>query len=148
MNRYVTELVGTFFLVLTILLTAGTEDSVLVAPIAIAAVLVAVIYAGGHISYAHYNPVVTLAFWLRGRCPRSDVPGYVVAQALGAVLAAVAAEYLTGETSGGVADRALGPLVVAELLFTFARCWVILNVATTEGTAGTGVYGLAIGCTV
>lgn len=57
MNRYITELIGTFFLVLTIAFTGN--------PIAIGLVLTALVYMGGHISGAHYNPAVSLAIYLR-----------------------------------------------------------------------------------
>ncbi len=57
MNKYITEFIGTFFLVLTIGLTGN--------PIAIGAALMVMVYAGGHISGAHYNPAVTLAVLVR-----------------------------------------------------------------------------------
>ena len=75
MSRYVTELVGTFFLVLTIGLTVinGTP----MAPIAIGSVLMAMVYMGGHISGAHYNPAVSVAVLIRGKMKARDLVPYV-----------------------------------------------------------------------
>ncbi|MBA3763176.1 MAG: aquaporin, partial [Chthoniobacterales bacterium] len=67
MNKYITEFLGTFFLVLTIGCTGIGASSGVIAPLAIGAALMVMIYAGGHISGGHYNPAVTLAVWIRGR---------------------------------------------------------------------------------
>ncbi|MGH3943216.1 MAG: aquaporin, partial [Pseudonocardiaceae bacterium] len=76
MHRYLVELIGTFFLVLTI----GTcvIGEVAVAPLAIGAVLMVMVYAGGHISGGHYNPGVTLGVFLRGKLAGRDVAPYWV----------------------------------------------------------------------
>ena len=67
--KLITEFIGTFFLTLTICLAVvfGTVDSEF-APFAIASTLMVMIYAGGHVSGAHYNPAVTVAIYLRGAC--------------------------------------------------------------------------------
>ena len=88
MRRYAVEFIGTFFLVLTIGCTGLAAAPGVIAPLAIGSVLMAMIYAGGHISGAHYNPAVTLGVFLRGRCPASDVLPYCGAQLLGAAVAA------------------------------------------------------------
>jgi aquaporin Z len=109
------------------------------------------VYAGGHVSGGHYNPAVTLAVWLRGKCATSVVPGYMVMQVVGALLAAVAVGVLKGpEVMAQVtaAPRQLLPTLLAEFLFTFALAWVVLNSATARGTSGNSFYGLAIGFTV
>ncbi len=148
MNKYAVELIGTFFLVLTVGLAAGAGLAGDFAPFAIGLVLISVIYAGGHVSAAHYNPAVTLAFWLRGRCPSSDVLGYVVGQLLGTALAAGATLVLADVQRPEPAVPGLAAIAVAEVIFTFALTWVILNVATAKGTEGNGFYGLAIGAVV
>ena len=106
------------------------------------------VYAGGHVSGAHYNPAVTIAVWLRGRCPTGDVAPYIVSQVLGAAAAAFAA----GILRSGAVITAMAPLgrkaMAAELLFTFALAYVVLNVATSKRTQGNSYYGLAIGFTV
>jgi aquaporin Z len=149
MRKYVVELIGTFFLVLTIGTTVIVNPGAgVIAPLAIGSILMVMIYAGGHISGGHYNPAVTLAVWIRGKCPISDVPAYMIAQVLGAVAAAFVVLYLKGESpvKAGPVDpmRAL----LAEFLFTFALAYVVLNVATSKATAGNSNYGLAIGFTV
>lgn len=145
MDKYLVELIGTFFLVLTIGLAGGLGHAGEMAPLAVGGVLMAMIFAGGHVSAAHYNPAITLAFWMRGRCKSSDVAGYIVGQVLGTALAALAVGALAGEASPAPASFETVPLLVVEVIFTFGLCWVILNVATARGTEGNGFYGLAIG---
>lgn len=146
MNKYLTELIGTFFLVLTVGL-AGSSGSP-IAAIAIGGVLMVMIYAGGHISGGHYNPAVTLAAFVRGRCPKADVVPYLVAQVAGATLAALVVSLLKGSLGSGVQTLDIGKAFLAEFLFTFALAYVVLNVATSKDTAGNSNYGLAIGFTV
>ncbi len=148
MGRYVTELVGTFFLVLTI--GAVVVDGTALAPLAIGSTLTALVYMGGHVSGAHYNPAVTLGFWLRGGMRRADAVPYVAAQLLGAWLGASAVQLLTGETFALAPGDGVGPAraLLAEGLFTFALVLVILNVALSKTTAGNQYYGLAIGLVV
>src|ERR1035441_2422482 len=79
MRKYLAEFIGTFFLVLTVGMCVIKPDAGSFAPIAIGSALMIMVYAGGHISGGHFNPMVTLAVWLRGRCPAADVPGYMAA---------------------------------------------------------------------
>ncbi len=148
MNKYLTELIGTFFLVLTIGCTVIGGGEGAIPPLAIGAVLMVMVYAGGHISGAHYNPAVTLAVWMRGRCDAKDVAPYMVFQIVGAVLAAVAVKFLRAGMEVVPMSVDVGRAFLAELLLTFALAFVILNVATAKGTAGNSFYGLAIGMTV
>lgn len=150
MQKYLVEFIGTFFLVATIgsvvLNPGGAGD---MAPLAIGSVLMVMIFAGGHVSGAHFNPAVTLAVYLRGKCPLTDVGPYVAAQALGAVVAAATVLYLKNYPSDvKTAVPDVSRALLAEFLFTFALCYVVLNVATAKGTAGNSFYGLAIGFTV
>ena len=96
MNKYITEFIGTYFLVLTIGLTVVPGAGDLVTPLAIGAVLAAMIYAGGHISNAHYNPAITIAFWIRGRCETKDIAPYFIAQLIAASAAAATTSFLVG----------------------------------------------------
>lgn len=148
MNRYLTELIGTFFLVLTIGCTVRPGTPAVIPPLAIGAVLIGMVFAGGHISGAHYNPAVTLGVWLRGRFEAREVLPYWIAQLTGALLAALAAGNLRGIPAAEPAAPPVAAALVAELLFTFALVFVILHVATAKGTAGNPTYGLAIGFTV
>jgi aquaporin Z len=148
MNKYVMEFIGTFFLVLVVGLCVVGIGAGSMAPLAIGTILMAMVFAGGHISGAHYNPAVTLAVYLRGKCDIKDVPGYMGAQFMAAVVAAI----LVGFFKHGSVVISLEPdyfrAFLAELIFTFALAFVVLNVATSKGTAGNSFYGLAIGFTV
>ncbi len=148
MGRYVTELVGTFFLVFTIGLTAMSGTPM--APIAIGSVLMAMVYMGGHISGAHYNPAVSVAILIRGKMEIRDLVPYVVSQISGAILASLAVMVIVGDTFAPAPAPEAGLVVVllAEALFTFALSLVVLNVATDDATADNSFYGLAIGFTV
>lgn len=148
MRKYVTEFVGALFLVLTVGLTVIEPGADAFAPLAIGSVLMVMIYAGGHISGGHYNPAVTLAVWLRGKCPTSDVPGYIVAQLLGAIVAALFIGVFKAGATVAPATVEVLPALLAELLFTFALCYVVLNAATVQSISGNSYFGLAIGFTV
>ena len=148
MNKYLVEFIGTFFLVLTIGLVVLEPGAGAMAPIAIGSVLMVMVYAGGHISGAHYNPAVTLAVWMRGRCPMEDVLPYMVAQLLGSAAAAAVVLFMKSNPPVQAANPDILRALLAEFLFTFALCFVILNVATAKKTSGNSYYGLAIGFTV
>ena len=70
MNKYIAEFIGTFFLVLTIGCTGIGAGAGVIAPLAIGAALMVMVYAGGHISGAHYNPAVTVGVFIRGKVSR------------------------------------------------------------------------------
>jgi len=148
MNKYIVEFIGTFFLVLTIGCAVVIGGAGGIAPLAIGSALMVMIYAGGHISGAHYNPAVSLGAFIRGALPSKDLIPYWVAQVLGSVIASLVLNYLKGEASAKPMKLNAGPAFVAEFLFTFALVWVVLNVATAKATSGNSFYGLAIGFTV
>ena len=148
MNKYFAELIGTFFLVLTIGCTVIGQGAGALAPLAIGSALMVMVFAGGHISGGHFNPAVTLGVWLRGKCDSKDVVPYMVFQIVGAVLAASVVSFLKQGSAVTPLQPATVPALVAEFLFTFALVYVVLNVATAKGTAGNSFYGLAIGFTV
>ena len=148
-QKLTTEFIGTFFLSLTICTAAVYGSAGDYAPFGIAATLMVMIYAGGHISGAHYNPAVTVSIYLRGACEKDEVLPYIASQVIAAVSAAIIVESLLfpDALSPEMADLGTDS-VVAELLFTFALAYVILNVATTESTSGNGYYGAAIALVV
>ncbi len=148
MRNWLVEGIGTFFLVLVIGLTVIEPGAGAMAPLAIGAILMVMVYAGGPISGGHYNPAVTLAAWLRGACKASDVPGYVAAQVVGASFAAAVVDLCKPGSTVQVASLDLFAAFVAELAFTFALAYVVLNTATAKRTAGNSYFGLAIGFTV
>lgn len=143
MNKYITEFIGTFFLVMAAGL-AGGDHAVLI----IGTTLMIMIYAGGHISGAHYNPAVTLAVLVRGKCSLNDAVIYWVVQFAAAAVAAFTVNYFKGEAVTPMILENSSKALVAELLGTFALAYMVLNVATAKGTAGNSFYGLAIGFTV
>ncbi len=142
MQKILTEFIGTFFLVM---------GAAMGGPIGASLALMVMIYAGGHISGAHYNPAVSLAVWMRGLSKVGDMIGYWMAQLAGAILAAVIVANLFEVEGAGecmVPDDGIAKAIVAEILGTFALAYVVLNVATAKGTAGNSFYGLAIAGTV
>ncbi|HEV2288070.1 MAG TPA: aquaporin [Candidatus Acidoferrales bacterium] len=149
MKKYIVELIGTFFLVLTVGCTSIGNGAGAMAPLAIGAVLMVMIYAGGYISGAHYNPAVTLGVWLRGKCDTKDVIPYWIAQFIGALAAAVVVNHCL-KVGATVLPMTLpvAASLVSEFLFTFALVYVVLTTATAKGTEGNSFYGLAIGMTV
>ena len=148
MKNLLTEFVGTFFLVLTIGCTVTPGSPGVIPPLAIGAVLMVMVYAGGHVSGAHYNPAVTLGVFMRGKHAFADLLPYWVTQLAGAVAAAFASRFLVGTPTATIMVPAVAPAFAAEFLFTFALVYVVLNVATAKATAGNSHYGLAIGFTV
>ena len=142
MKNYITEFIGTFFLVLTIGLTGD--------PLAIGVMLMAIIYMGGHISGAHYNPAVSIAMIYRGLLTTKEAIKYILSQLAGAFFAALAVNWLIGDIIQVAPSNTASvmQILVVEAIFTFALMLVILNVATHPKTAGNSYYGLAIGFTI
>jgi aquaporin Z len=143
MRKYIVEFIGTFFLVSGAIFGGAVGASL---------ALIVMIYAGGHISGAHYNPAVTTAMYIRKKVTAAELPGYYIAQLLGGIVAALLIYYvferegqnfICGDFPSGKLKTAL-----AEIIGTFALAYVILNVATAKGTAGNSYFGLAIGGTV
>jgi aquaporin Z len=148
MKKYLVEFIGTFFLVFTVGSTVITPGAGPLAPLAIGASLMVMVFAGGHISGGHFNPAVTFAVWLRGHCPRRDVIPYWIAQILAAFVAAWLIRFFKVPGSAQLLPIGVKAALVAEFLFTFALAWVVLNTATAKGTKDNSFYGLAIGMTV
>jgi aquaporin Z len=152
-KKYLVEFIGTFFLVLTVGCTLLSKAPGVIPPLAIGSALMVMVFAGGHISGGHYNPAVTLAVWIRGKCPTFDVPFYMVAQLIGAAMAASIAILITHKDIVlaypiPIDVHQIAGALIAEFLFTFALAYVVCNVATAKGTANNSFYGLAIGFTV
>ncbi len=149
-RKLVVEFIGTFFLVLVIGLTVVVGHGAGgLAPLAIGATLMVMVYMGGHLSGGHYNPAVTLGVYLRGACPASAVLPYMLTQIAAGIVAGLAVNYFNG---GAVVSSGPGPDVakalLIEFLFTFALVNSVLNTATSKKVAGNSYYGLAIGFTV
>lgn len=142
MKNYIIEFIGTFFLVLTIGLTGN--------PLAIGVMLMVMVYMGGHISGAHYNPAVSMAMGCLDLMSGKEVLKYTLSQLLGAFLAAFVVQWLSGSVMEVAPSNTASffQIVVVEALFTFALVLVILNVAINPKTEGNSYYGLAIGFTI
>ena len=147
--KFIYEFIGTFFLMLTVGMTVvNTTHPEFWAPVAIGSVLAVMVFAGGHISGGHYNPAVSLAVFLRKKLSFENMLMYWLVQLAGAVAAAFITIYLKGEPSSTPLQPDILKALLAEFLFTFALCFVVLNVATVKATAGNSYFGWAIGFTV
>jgi aquaporin Z len=150
--KYAAEAIGTFFLVFTVGAAVGTGSHF--APLAIGAVLMVMIYAGGHISGGHYNPAVTLSVLVRRRISMGDAFMYWIVQFGAGLLAAAVVSGIVDPAQAAttvampLSGHALVAAFLAELLFTFALCYVVLNVATSKSHPDNSYFGLAIGFTV
>jgi MIP family channel proteins len=155
LRRYIAEFVGTFGIVFApVALSAaghfsGADSGLMAAAWVSGLAVLAMIYALGHISAAHFNPAVTLGFAVAGRFPWRYVVPYWIAEFLGGIAAAALAAMLFGG-GHGVHIPAPGPLwraVGVEAVLTFFLMLVIIAVATDKRANG-AVPGLAIGLTV
>ncbi|MEM6803567.1 MAG: aquaporin [Bacteroidota bacterium] len=152
LRKYVTEFLGTFFLVLTIGLVTGSGVGAFT-NIAIGSVLMVMIYMGGHISGAHYNPAVTLAVFIRRKIDLKEAGIYWLAQILAAFAAAPLVGMLVQDADytfliEKAPSATLEQALAIEVLFTFVWALVVLHVSTAKGTEGNSFYGLAIGFAV
>jgi aquaporin Z len=148
-RKYVTEFIGTFFLTFAVGVAALTGSAFV--PLAAGGILMVMIYAGGHISGAHYNPAVTMAALVRRRIGIGDAVPYWIAQVAGGVVAAVIARVVVNPASVktlSLSGHTEAAAAVVELLITFALCYVVLNVATSKDQPDNQFFGLAIGFTV
>ena len=148
-RKYLVEFIGTFFLVFTVasaVLFGGNHG--VIAPLSIGFVLMVMVYAGGHISGGHYNPAVSFAAAIRGALAWGQLIPYWIFQVLGGACAALlVAHYAVLPELSGCPFTPV-QVIIGEFLFTFALCYVVLLVATSEKTQGNSYYGLAIGSTV
>ena len=154
-RRYAAEFIGTFGIVFAPVALSGAaqfhgaDGSLPAAAWVSGLAVLAMIYALGHISAAHFNPAVTLGFAVVKRFPWKYAAPYWAAQLLGGIGAAALAAALFG-AGHGVHISANGPLLRAvgmEAALTFLLMLVIIAVATDRRANG-AVPGLAIGLTV
>jgi aquaporin Z len=148
MKNYITEFIGTFFLVTVIGMTVIEPGAGNWAPIAIGTALMVMVFAGGHRSGGHYNPAVSLAVWMRGKLASSELAPYIVSQLVGAIFAGIVVGLMKDTSIVKAATPEFSKALVAEILGTFALAYVVLNTATDKDLAGNSFYGLAIGFTV
>jgi len=155
LRRYAAEFIGTFGIVFApVALSAsgifpGADSSLMAAAWVSGLAVLAMIYALGHISAAHFNPAVTLGFAIARRFPWKYAVPYWIAQFLGGIAAAALAALFFGG-GHGAHTPASGPMlrsVGVEAVLTFFLMLVIIAVATDKRANG-AVPGLAIGLTV
>jgi len=163
-RRVVAEFFGTFWLVFggcgAAVLAAGFPNlgiGFLGVSFAFGLTVLTMAYAVGHISGGHFNPAVTLGLWAGGRCANQHVLPYIIAQVIGAILAAAAlwtiASGQAGWVPGGFASNGYGALspgkyglgacVLTEFLATFFFLFIIIG--TTSKGAAAGFAGIPIG---
>lgn len=142
MKYFLIECIGTFFLVFSILTTAN--------PLAIGLTLAAMVYIAGHISGGHFNPAVSLSVWLRGKLSNMYLALYILAQILGAFIAAWLYFMIINKVAYPVPAAAFSSwkAMLIEAIGTFLLCLVVLTVATTKKLQGNYIYGLMIGLTL
>ncbi|MBI2742413.1 MAG: aquaporin [Chlamydiales bacterium] len=147
--KLIYEFIGTFFLVLTVGMTVIDPNSAgVMAPLAIGSVLAVMVFAGGHVSGGHYNPAVSLAVYMRGKLKSKELFSYWIVQLIAGVVAGCLTIYFKGSAPQMAMTPDVMKALLAEFLFTFALCYVVLNVATANATQGNSYFGWAIGFTV
>ncbi len=145
--KLMTELVGTFVFISVIAVSGPIGP---ISPLAIGSALMVMVYMGGHVSGAHYNPAVSFGLFLRRVIDAPTMVAYWITQLIAGVLAFTFGYLVTGHTPGihpGTGVYWSSALAV-EIVFTTALVLVVLNVAATKATEGNSFYGLAIGFTV
>jgi glycerol uptake facilitator-like aquaporin len=142
MKNYLTELFGTFFLVLII----GINGN----PLAIGFGLMVLIYLGFHSSGAHYNPIVTLAMLFRKEISLLDSINYIIFQILGAILAGSAVFFLTSVTMEVQPNLSatVYQILGYEILFTYLYVYAFLTVTSHPKLKNNTFYGLVLGATI
>jgi aquaporin Z len=148
MRKHLVEFIGTFFIVFTFGAAVIPPGVGLFWPLAVGATVMAMMFAGAHVSGGHFNPAVTFAAWIRGRCPAREAISYWIVQVAAACVAAWLIKFFKVEGSAQELPIGIKAAFVAEFLFTFAVAWVFLNVATAKATAGNSFHGLAVGMAV
>ncbi len=166
MQKGLAEFIGTFWLVFggcgSAVLAAAFPDvgiGLLGVALAFGLTVVTMAYAIGHISGCHLNPAVTVGLWAGGRFQSRDIPLYVVAQVLGAIVAAFLLYYIAsgnpdfdlatkGLAANGFGDGSPGhydiwSALIIEVVLTAGFLWVIMG--STDGRAPAGFAPLAIG---
>jgi aquaporin Z len=156
MRKYLVEFIGTFFLVFVGCgaMVINTEMNNVISHVGVAMswglIVMVLIYSLGDISGAHLNPAVTIAFFVSKRFKLKQVFPYVIAQSMGAIIAAISLRYLfpLNETLGAsLPSGSWQQSFIFEVILTFLLMYVILNVSSGAKEKGI-MAGAAIGATV
>ena len=156
MNKYIAEVIGTFALVFcgtgAIIIDGVSGGALGTVGIAITfgLIIMAMIAAVGEVSGAHFNPAVTIGFWLTKRFETKQVLPYIISQAVGAFAASGILRFLFPDSLTMGETLPAGPWMqtfIMEIILTFFLMFVILNVATGSKEQGI-IASIAIGATV
>jgi aquaporin Z len=163
-KRSAAEFIGTFWLVLggcgSAVLAAGVPDvgiGYVGVSLAFGLTVLTMAFAIGHISGCHLNPAVTLGLTVAGRFKSSDVPAYMIAQVLGAIVAALVLSYIVGSTdslaTNGFGEHspqgfAMGPAIVTEVIMTMMFLIIILGATDKRAPAGFAPIAIGLGLTL
>ena len=146
-RRYIAEFIGAFILMFTIACVILLPSSSVIGAIARGFALMIMVYALGQVSGGHFNPAVSLAASIRGALSYKRLIPYMIFQIIGASLAA----YLALNMSNGNSEMStfnIKNMMIAEFIFTFVLCYVVLMTATSYRVDGNSFYGFAIGSSV
>jgi aquaporin Z len=152
LDKYAIEALGLFGLLLTV--GVGLCSRTPFAALGIGAVVMALIYAGGHRIGAHFNPAITLAAAMWGRIPFREAAAYWLVQLAAGLCAAIATRLVVGSgQSEAVLEVMLGGRVLvaafgAELLFAFVLAYVVFSCVESPRDGPNTVWHLAIGIAV
>jgi aquaporin NIP len=154
-RKLIAEFIGTYFLVFagTGAIVVNTITGALThqgIAITFGLVVMALIYTFGHISGAHFNPAVTIAFWVHRALPLRDACWYIVTQTAAGVTASFSLRVMFGNIAhlGATIPRnSWGQAFLLEFILTFVLMMVIFGSAV-HGKAEKPFAGLAIGGTV
>lgn len=142
MKKYAMEFVGTFFLTVAISLTGN--------PLMIGLMLMAMIYVGGHVSGAHFNPAISFACFVQNRLKLADTGMYILAQSLGATLGLLFFMMVTNSSFSldmVPGSPIVGPMSIEGLLVV-VLCWVYLTMNFDNRYKNSVIPGIVIGLTL
>jgi aquaporin Z len=170
MNKYLAESFGTFWLVFggcgSAVLAAGFPEvgiGLLGVSLAFGLTVLTMAYAIGHISGCHLNPAVSVGLWAAGRFPAGELPGYIIAQVIGGLIAggvlyviasgAPGFDLAAGFASNGYAEHSPGgysmvAALVAEVVLTMMFLIIILGATDDRAPAGFAPIAIGLGLTL
>lgn len=149
LKKCLVEFVGTFFIMFTFGAALFPNSNNAFPPLAIAFIVIAVVYMGKSISGAQYNPAISLADSIRGKLSWKHLLPYVIVQFIAAAFAAYVLSFIivvppySNETTFNIKA-----MFACEFLFTFLLTYTYLQTVNCEKTKGNSYYGLAIGSVI